>query len=163
MPSGRKPNLERRRYVLKLRDQGWSFSAIAQKYGVTKQAVWSLLHARPQQARVRTLACSCCAGPIASEAAVHHDVGSVLCKTCLELLPNVSFAQRLRSLRLAAGLCRTELAIRSGIGAGSIRAYEDDARRPTSRTLRRLAEILGASLLSETLHFPARTELSGAS
>jgi DNA-binding XRE family transcriptional regulator len=163
MPSGRKPDLERRQHALKLRDRGWSLSAIAHKYGVTKQAVWSLLNVRPQRTRTRTATCSCCGSLIVSDGAVSHDEGSALCLDCLELLPNVSFAQRLRSLRLAAGLSRTDLAVRSGISPGSIRAYEDESRRPHPRTLRQLAQFLGTSLLSDTLLFPTRTQLSGAS
>jgi transcriptional regulator with XRE-family HTH domain len=163
MPSGRKPDLERRQSALKLRDRGWSLSAIARKYGVTKQAVWSLLNTRPQRSPARTVPCSSCAALIVSDGAVRHDIGSALCLDCLELHPNVSFAQRLRALRLAAGLSRTDLAVRSGIAPGSIRAYEDDSRRPHPRTLRRLAQLLGNELLPDTIPFRARTQLSGAS
>jgi transcriptional regulator with XRE-family HTH domain len=163
MPSGRKPDLERRQHALKLRDKGWSLSAIARKYGVTKQAVWSLLNTPTQRSRARTVPCSCCADLIVSDGAMRHDIGSALCLDCLELLPNPSFAQSLRALRLAAGLSRTDLAVRSGIAPGSIRAYEEDSRRPHARTLRRLAQFLGNQLLPATLPFPTRTRLSGAS
>lgn len=51
MPSGRKPNLERRRQVIRLRDKGLTLYEIALRFGVSKQAIWSLLHTRPRRGR----------------------------------------------------------------------------------------------------------------
>jgi transcriptional regulator with XRE-family HTH domain len=146
MPSGRKPNLERRQQVLRLREEGLTLHQIAQEFGVTKQAVWSLLNSRTQRTTTRAVACTACGTMIVSPGALRRDAASALCVDCLRSRPDAPFAQRLKALRLAAGLSRTELAERSGMAPGSLRAYEDGLRQPQERSVVRLAEILGEEL-----------------
>src|SRR5438874_13471807 len=125
MPSGRKPNLERRRQVVQMRDRGLTLDQIAGRFGVSKQAIWSLLHGRPPRTAARAVACTCCGSMILSPGALRRDAAAALCLGCLRTQPEAPFAQRLQALRLAAGLSRTELAARSGLAPGSLRAYED--------------------------------------
>jgi transcriptional regulator with XRE-family HTH domain len=148
MPSGRKPNLERRREVLILREKGLTLDEIAQRFGVTKQAVWSLLNTRPQRTSARAVPCTNCGDRIVSPGALRRDAVSALCLDCLHSQPDAPFSQRLKALRLAAGLSRSELSERTGLAPGSLRAYEDGLRQPQERSVARLAVILGDDLLA---------------
>jgi transcriptional regulator with XRE-family HTH domain len=163
MPSGRKPNLERRRQVVQLRDNGLSLAEIARRFGVTKQAVWSLLHQRAQRTAGRAVPCSACGAMIVSPGALRRDADGALCLSCLRARPGVSFALRLKALRLAAGLSRTELAERSGVGTGSLRAYEDGRRKPHRSSAIRVAQVLGEELIGAAPRKGARKRLSDAS
>jgi transcriptional regulator with XRE-family HTH domain len=163
MPSGRKPNLERRRQVEKLRQQGLTLHAIAGRFGVSKQAVWSLLHSRPQRTAARAVACTGCGAMIVSPGALRRDAATALCLACLRARADVSFAQRLKALRLASGLSRAELAGRSGMAPGSLRAYEDGLRAPQERSAVRLARILGDDLLGSRTRRGAKKTLCDAS
>jgi transcriptional regulator with XRE-family HTH domain len=163
MPSGRKPNLERRRQVLKLRDRGLTLKEIAKRFGVSKQAVWSLLNSRPQRTAARAVPCTGCGAVIVSPGALRRDAISALCLGCLRLRPQATFAQRLKALRLAAGLSRTELAQRTGIAPGSLSAYEEALRKPQDRSAARLAHVLGEELLGGKTHKSAKKQLCDAS
>jgi transcriptional regulator with XRE-family HTH domain len=157
MPSGRKPDLERRRTARALRARGLTLHEIALRFGVTKQAVWSLLNDRPLRTAGRAVSCTGCGALILSPGALRRDAATALCLTCLRKRPDAPFAQRLKALRLASGLSRAELAERSEMAPGSLRAYEDGLRVPQDRTAGRLAAILGNDLLG------AKKQLSDAS
>ncbi|HEX5268967.1 MAG TPA: helix-turn-helix domain-containing protein [Gemmataceae bacterium] len=163
MPSGRKPNLERRRQVLRLRDRGLSLNDIARRFGVTKQAVWSLLNHRPQRTTSRAVPCSACGEMIVSPGALRRDADAALCLDCLRAQPGAPFALRLKALRLAAGLSRAELAQQSGVAPGSLRAYEDGRRKPHQRSATRVAAVLGEELLGAARRKGAKKQFSDAS
>ncbi|HKI37532.1 MAG TPA: helix-turn-helix domain-containing protein [Gemmataceae bacterium] len=163
MPSGRKPDLERRRKILKLRDKGLTLHEIARRFGVSKQAIWSLLNSRPQRTAARAVACTGCGTLILSAGALRRDAATALCLGCLRARPGVPFSQRLTALRLAAGLCRAELAERSGVAPGSLRAYEEGRRQPQHRSAARLAAVVGDELLDGTDRKPAKKQLCDAS
>jgi transcriptional regulator with XRE-family HTH domain len=163
MPSGRKPDLERRRQVINLRDKGLTLAEIAVRFGVSKQAIWSLLNARRQRTAARAVQCTGCGSVIFSPGALHRDAATALCLACLRGRPDAPFAQRLKALRLAAGLSRAELAQHSGLAPGSLRAYEDGRRKPQGRSARRLAAILGHDLLGGLPTGGAKKQLCDAS
>ncbi len=156
MPSGRKPNLQRRRLVLKLRARGFTLSEIARRFDITKQAVWSLLNQRPRLTSARAVACTTCGAQIVSAGALPRDAETALCLDCLHKADDVSFAQRLKALRLAAGLSQADLAKRTRLAPGSLRAYEDGARQPRRATVGRLVRVFGAGLLGRDGAFAAR-------
>lgn len=83
---------------------------------------------------------------ILSAGALRRDAATALCLRCLAARPEAPFAQRLKALRLAAGLSRAELAQRSGLAPGSLRAYEDGRRKPQRRSVTHLARVLGDGL-----------------
>jgi transcriptional regulator with XRE-family HTH domain len=58
------------------------------------------------------------------------------------------FGEKLKSLRLAAGLTQAQLADRSGVPLGTIRDYEQGKRDPALSAAQKLARGLGASLSS---------------
>jgi transcriptional regulator with XRE-family HTH domain len=163
MPSGRKPNLERRQQVLKLRDNGLTLKEIARRFGVTKQAVWSLLNSRPQRTTARAVPCTGCGARIVSPGALRRDAASALCLGCLRERPEATFAQRLKALRLAAGLSRTELAQRTGMAPASLSIYEEGRRKPQYRSATRLARVLGEELLGGKARKSAKKQFCDAS
>ena len=148
MPSGRKPNMQRRRHVVKLRAQGLTLNEIARRFGVTKQAVWSLLNARPRVTRARAVSCTSCGAQIVSAGALPRDAASALCVSCLEDRGDVAFGRRLKSLRLAAGLTQADLSKRTGVSPGALRAYEEERRLPRRATVLRLARAVGPGLIT---------------
>jgi transcriptional regulator with XRE-family HTH domain len=127
-----------------------TLESIAQKLGVSRQAIWSLLNTRPQRTKARALTCRGCGALIVSSGALRGDADSAFCLDCVEAEPEISFGQRLKALRLAAGLSRSELSVQSGIAPGSIRAYEEDRRTPHLRSIARLASLLGNHLLARS-------------
>ena len=56
----------------------------------------------------------------------------------------MTFAEKLRELREAAGISREELALTSGLKRGTIRDYEQGKREPSLRSAVKLAGALGA-------------------
>jgi transcriptional regulator with XRE-family HTH domain len=58
----------------------------------------------------------------------------------------VSFAQRLRELREAAGLSQYELARRSGVSKQALSKLEKGERQPSWETVRKLARALDVSV-----------------
>jgi transcriptional regulator with XRE-family HTH domain len=163
MPSGRKPNLKRRRQVALLRDSGLTLAEIARRLGVSKQAVWSLLNQRARRTASRAVPCCACGALIVSPGALRRDADAALCLPCLRARACVPFAIRLKALRLAAGLSRTQLSQRSGVAAGSLRAYEDGLRKPHARSATRVARVLGEELLGAAPRKSARRRFSDAS
>jgi transcriptional regulator with XRE-family HTH domain len=163
MPSGRKPDLERRRQAGQLRDRGLTLAEVARRLGITKQAVWSLLNHRARRTAARAVPCSACGAMIVSPGALRRDAASALCLNCLRARPAVPFALRLKALRLAAGLSRTELSQRAGVAAASLRAYEDGRRKPQDRSAVRVARVLGEELLTPAPRKPDRKRFCDAS
>ena len=60
----------------------------------------------------------------------------------------MSFGERLRQLRIDAGLTQDALADRLGIKKQTISRYENSEREPNIRTAKKLADALGVSLES---------------
>src|SRR5207253_6633649 len=71
-----------------------------------------------------------------------------LCLRCLARMPDPTFGERLRALRLAQGLSRARLAEAAGVPATVIRAHErNEVRSPRYDTLVKLARVLGPMLV----------------
>jgi putative transcriptional regulator len=68
----------------------------------------------------------------------------------------MSFGEHLRTLRLEAGLSRSELARRAGVPVSTLRHWESDRGFPGLATCLRLAEALGvpAERLAEGVDDP---------
>jgi transcriptional regulator with XRE-family HTH domain len=58
----------------------------------------------------------------------------------------MTFAEKLKQLRRAAGLTQAQLADHSGRGLGAIRGYEQGDREPLLSTAFKLARALGVSV-----------------
>ena len=84
--------------------------------------------------------CASCAGPLPKRSR------GVRCPACVAADPSAPFAERLRALRLAAGLTQAELAARAGVSEAAVSAYECGRGRPRPRHLAALARVLGPAL-----------------
>jgi len=144
MVQGRKPDLKRRQQVASLRARGLSLLAIAKVIGVSRQCVQMTLRRMNQPRPVRSVTCRHCGHVIISTGVLPGDEGKVLCLPCLGKSPQAPFGQRLKALRLAAGLTQGELAKRSGVTPSCLCMYEAGKKLPKRSTLDRLIDGLRA-------------------
>ena len=140
MVQGRRPNLERRRRVAELRARGLTPGEISRRLGISTQAAQGAV--RRLEAPRRAEPCARCGRPIVSAGALAGDRGAALCLPCLARTPDAPFAQRLKALRLAAGLARADLERRAGVARGAVTNYECYGRTPRRRNLAGLARVL---------------------
>ena len=144
MVQGRKPDFKRRQQVAALRARGLSLLAIARAIGVSRQCVQQVLRRMSQPPPVPSVACCGCGRTIISAGVLRSDEGKALCLPCLRKRPHVPFGQRLKALRLAAGLTQSELAARTGITPSCLCLYEAGHAKPKAANRDRLLEGLGA-------------------
>jgi DNA-binding XRE family transcriptional regulator len=126
-----------------LREQGLTFVEIARRLGITPLAARRLVVLAAGRRPDDPHPCSACG------AALSRNSGGGRCPTCVAADPAATFAERLRGLRQAGGLTRRALAVRAGMCAGTLAAYEQGRRRPEPLTLADLARVLGPGLLGE--------------
>jgi transcriptional regulator with XRE-family HTH domain len=154
MVQGRKRDEKRIRWIRALRARGWSFARIAQKAGVSPQAIH---HALCSPTRRHLIArCRICREPFPSAGVLKGDDLTVACPRCLS--SRARFVERIRSYRLAAGLTRAELARRSGVSATLLRQYECDITHPRLDKLTRLIGVLGIGMV---VHEPGGGNAAG--
>jgi transcriptional regulator with XRE-family HTH domain len=138
MPRGRPPNLERRRQLAALLAEGLSQSEVAERLGVTEQAVSIFLRGRrrhPADFRVR---CREYGQHLNPAAARTENDRTTFCPACREQRPEVSFAEHLTCCRLAAGLSQEALAARAGMPRNHLSKLERDEADPSwSNAVRR--------------------------
>jgi hypothetical protein len=127
---GSLPDRQQRDQVAAVRAQGLSFAAIGAHLGIRKQAAWYLCRQEPAR-HPFGVRCATCAAVVADRYFQERTVGEVLCRACLAAGPAASFALRLRSLRVAAGLTQRALEQAGGLSLGRLKEFEDE--RP-SRT-----------------------------
>jgi transcriptional regulator with XRE-family HTH domain len=144
---GSRPNEARRRQVARLRDAGLTLAEIGERLGVSHVAVCCMLQRMGHESPPAVFTCAGCRRKVASSAALPADCGAALCLPCLRKRPGAPFAQRLRALRLAAGLTKKELARRAGLTRLVVRKYEAGSLRPRPASLTRLVGVLGPRLL----------------
>jgi hypothetical protein len=95
----------------------------------------------------RFFTCAGCRVKVVSRAADPSDSDVVFCLPCLGKRPEATFSQRLRALRLAAGLSRGAVARRAGVSWFSVERYELGGRQPRRPQLARLVRVLGPELI----------------
>lgn len=143
--SGRRPNLKRRRDVANLHSRGVAPPEIARRLGIGVAAVYYYLKAHDLPAS-EPGACSACQTTIAP-GANPHQYKDLLCRKCLQNNPHVPFSRFLKSLRVAAGLTRQDLAARGTVGLDLIGRYERGEVEPAWKNLVRLFKVLGVQLV----------------
>jgi transcriptional regulator with XRE-family HTH domain len=149
--SGRRPDEGRRRQILELRAQGLTLAEIGRRLGISRQAVQGALKGSGVSLPRRgTVSCQACGGEVLKGEYRIECNGPVLCRACLAERPRTPFGQRLRSLRLAAGLTQTALARRAGLCVGSVRDYERGRDEPRWANLMKLLHVLGFDLLADS-------------
>jgi transcriptional regulator with XRE-family HTH domain len=149
--SGRRPDEGRRRQILELRAQGLTLAKIGRLLGISRQAVQGTLKetglSLPRRGRV---SCRACGREVLNGEYRIECNGPVLCRACLAARPETPFGQRLRSLRLAAGLTQAALAQKVGLAVGSVRDYERGRDEPRWGNLVKLLAVLGRGLLGDS-------------
>jgi DNA-binding XRE family transcriptional regulator len=145
---GRPRNTEKHPLVIDLATQGLSRRQIAAHVGVTPEWVRCILAHHGMAVSLRILKCRDCGAPVASghKALSGDRVPHVFCAACVRQHPNVSFAERLKALRLADNLSRAELSARCGLSRAVIGNYERGEGLPTPNSAHKLAEALGLSV-----------------
>jgi hypothetical protein len=115
--SGRRTDPARQRKAEALRARGSTFQEIGRRLGVTAQGVRYMLGLTPPRPRPvhADLRCATCRRVIPGSGTTGRTAGAVYCTACLGQMPEATFAQRLRSLRVARGLTRAALARLSGL------------------------------------------------
>jgi DNA-binding XRE family transcriptional regulator len=154
---GARPNEERRREMIRLRQTGLSLRKIGKLIGVSRQCVSQTLQC---VARGRSVPCVACAGPIISPAARVTDAHAALCLPCLRSRPDPPAAELVRALRLAVGLTKQQLSVRAGVSVGTIRRLESgDAKRERRQSvLSRLVTFMEDELLARKSTTAKRTK-----
>src|SRR5262245_22189484 len=143
MRRGRKPNLLRLRQMQRLRAQGLTFAAIANELGVSRQAVHNALH---RERAAPPLAACCRCHKIISMIVRVPSRSMLFCQPCLAAFPMLSFAHRLTSLRVMAGLTQAALAQATGVSQAIISRLEQGEHTPLPRTRHLLLECLEPAL-----------------
>jgi transcriptional regulator with XRE-family HTH domain len=125
-----------------LRACGLSLKAIGELLGVSRQSVHATLK---NMALASSIPCGDCKRPIEMARADRGEREVALCLSCLANRPDAPSGQRLKALRLAAGLTKHGLARRAGVDAFALLQYESGRRMPKLGSLGRLATALGVS------------------
>jgi hypothetical protein len=113
---GRRPDQQRRRQILKLREQGLSMPEIGRLLGITPQAVAVLLAHLEDAGMMPRYPVRCCAcDRLIWADGLAPQNGAAHCLRCLARQPDVSFGTRLKAHRLAAKLTQRELTRRAGL------------------------------------------------
>ena len=146
--SGRRPDEARRQRIQGLRAQGLTLAEIGRRLGISRQAVQGALKGSgltlPRHGKV---CCRACGREVLNGEYRIESNGPVFCRVCLAERPETPFGQRLRSLRLAAGLTQAALAEKAGLAVGSVRDYERGRDEPRWGSLVKLLAVLGHDLL----------------
>jgi transcriptional regulator with XRE-family HTH domain len=150
MVSGGKPNFPRRRKIAALRASGLTLAEIGRRLGISKQCVHETLRLMRSPRPVPSVPCAGCGWKIASAGALPDDAGIALCPSCLARSPQAPFGTRLKSLRLAAGLTRTEMARRAGLVLRQLADYEAGRHVPRPLLRDAVALAIGRALLAAT-------------
>jgi DNA-binding XRE family transcriptional regulator len=116
--------------MIRLRQTGLSMLEIGKLIGVSRQCVSRTLQS---VARGRSAPCVACGGAIVSPTARVTDTHAALCLPCLRPRPDPSPAILVRSLRLAVGLNKQQLAARAGVAETTIGRIESGSEKPGRR------------------------------
>jgi transcriptional regulator with XRE-family HTH domain len=155
--SGRKHDPTRWRKAVELRARGLSLPQIGRRFGITHQGVRHILRRSGPAAALPSVRCCACAAPIGDHSG-GGDLGRVYCRACLSARPDAPLADRLRALRVAAGLTQAELARRAGASYRTIGHIECGTwQNPSWPSVRPLIEGLSVELVpGRRLDFPLR-------
>jgi transcriptional regulator with XRE-family HTH domain len=123
--------------VLALRARGLTFAEVGRRVGVSREA-----------ARLMVLAAASLPPCASCASSLPRGSRGGRCPACVVADPAAPFTERLRALRLAAGLTQAELGARAGLSHPAISDCERGRRRPPPDRLAALARVLGPGLLT---------------
>jgi DNA-binding XRE family transcriptional regulator len=130
--------------VGELRAAGLTYAVIGRRLGLSERQVAGAL--RREGTMPLALPCRECGSDVGPARLQGTALRAPLCRDCLERAPGVGLADRLRSLRLAAGLTQAELARRVGLRRARLARLEAGRSGPGPAELDRLALVLGPAL-----------------
>jgi len=136
-----------RKRIARLRGRGLTFRAIGVRLGVSKQAVHQMFTGtnigryRPSELR-----CSSCKVVIRRRGKYLRNI-AVLCLKCLDKRPT-TFGERLRALRIAAGLSTRKLGALVGLNGNTVSAAECELRTIRPKTIAKLVGVLGPRIVT---------------
>jgi transcriptional regulator with XRE-family HTH domain len=137
------PDHRRRALAAQLRAKGLSFTAIGRRLGVSKQRAFSMVQTlNTGKLNLREpIRCRGCQAALNAKIALRRDDMKALCVGCSAGKP---VAERLKALRIAAGLTQKELALAAGLQSLTVRQIKHGRCRPRRKTLEELTRVLGA-------------------
>ena len=127
--------------VIELAAQGWTRRQIAEHLGMTPEWVRCILAEHGLTVSLRILKCRRCGAEVAAGHKAERNQ-EALCKYCLQR-EQPTFAQRLKTFRLAENLSQAELSKKTGLSQSMIGNYERDQGKPTFASVQKLARGLG--------------------
>ncbi len=127
--------------VIELAARGWTRRQIAEHLGLTPEWVRCILADHGLTVSLRILKCRKCGADVADGHKAERN-GEALCKFCLQR-ERPTFAQRLKTFRLAENLSQAQLSKRTGLSQSMIGNYERDQGRPSFASVQKLARGLG--------------------
>jgi DNA-binding XRE family transcriptional regulator len=130
--------MSRQTEAARLRAQGLTLEAIGQQLGISRQGVHQHL-----RTGIRSR-CSKCGREI-SLRYTRREHRLALCADCLP--SDAHFGQRLKVLRLAAGMTQIELAKKAGVGHSALVQYELGNELPRWDNLVKLIRVFGVRLV----------------
>jgi transcriptional regulator with XRE-family HTH domain len=136
-----------RRRVGELRAAGLTYAVIGRRLGLSeRQVADALRRQRPAPAALPCRECGSGVGPARRSGVAPRPP---LCLDCLGQAPGAGLADRLLSLRLAAGLTQAEVARRVGLRRDRVARLESGRWTPGPAELIRLALVLGPGLTAD--------------
>jgi transcriptional regulator with XRE-family HTH domain len=133
--------------MVELLDKGLSLAEVGHRFGVSKQSVYQVTRGLRPKPTGFTVRCQDCGASLDPAGAQPSDDQRVFCVACLERRPAVSFAERLKTYRLAAGLRVGELEAATGVSNTTIFNLESGRRLPRWPTAEKLFRALGVRLV----------------
>jgi transcriptional regulator with XRE-family HTH domain len=127
--------------VIELAAQGWTRRQIAEHLGLTPEWVRCILAEHGLTVSLRILKCRKCGAGVTDGHKAERN-GEALCKFCLQR-EQPTFAQRLKTFRLAENLSQAQLSKKTGLSQSMIGNYERNQGKPTFASVQKLARGLG--------------------
>ena len=140
MSPGSKPNLDRLNLIQHLRDEGLTLAEIAERVGVSRQAVHHAL-LRKRKLSGSTI-CSVCG-------VTHVAAAGVACQKCLGGRADLPLQLRLTSLRVLARLSQKELADATGFSQSLISTLETGSHQARQKTWEQLFAFLNSAVATD--------------
>src|SRR5262249_57077132 len=143
MAQGRRRDPSQLRLMVDLRAEGRTLAQIAQRVGLTRQAVPEAL--KRSQVQNGPVICRHCQAAIPGTDGMNLS-SELMCRGCLDMYPRISFAVRLMSLRTLAGLTQSELARKTGVSQSLISLAEKNNHQPGHELRLRLLAFLESAM-----------------
>ena len=134
-----------------LRAKGSTLAQIAQRVGLTRQAVHEAL--KRTQVQNGPAICRHCGAAIPGTDGMNLS-SELMCRDCLDMYPRISFGVRLMSLRTLAGLTQSKLARNAGVSQSLVSLAEKRNQQLRQELRIRLLDFLESALARQPAACP---------